>query len=112
MACDRCEESREAGYAFCMHCGEPLDSCPDCDASREKGYDFCPTCGRRLTAEDNGRRSPYRTFIAAGAVILAILLIAEAVALVAGAPSVWDWAADAVVSVLILKPEHLNSVTI
>ena len=105
MACDRCEESREAGYAFCMHCGEPLDSCTDCDASREKGYDFCPTCGRRLTAEDSGRRSPYRTFIAAGAVILAILLIAEAVALVAGAPSVWDWATDAVVSVLILKPE-------
>lgn len=105
MACDRCEESREAGYAFCMHCGEPLDDCPDCDASREKGYDFCPTCGRRLTAPDLGRRSPYRTVIAVGAAILAILLISEAVALVAGAPSVWSWAEDVAVSILVLKPE-------
>ena len=105
MTCDRCDESREAGYEFCIGCGEPIDDCPECDASRSEGFAFCPRCGRALTQPESEKPGPWRPFIALAAAIVTALLVIEVVALIVGAPSVWSWAADSVQDILILKPE-------
>lgn len=106
MACDRCDESREAGYAFCVSCGEPLDSCPECESARAGGAAFCPRCGRPLREPEPAERAdPIRSMTTLSVPIVAVLLIAEIVILLAGAASVWSWAGGVDVNVLILKPE-------
>ena len=105
MACDRCDESREAGYEFCISCGEPMGGCPECEASRAEGFSFCPRCGRPLAQPEPEKSGRWRPFIALAAAVVSVLLVIEIIALIAGAPSVWNWAADSVEDILILKPE-------
>lgn len=106
MACDRCDESREAGYAFCVSCGEPLDSCPECERARAEGAAFCPKCGRPLREpEPVEKPDALRSITSLSIPIVSILLIAEIIILLVGAASVWSWAGGATENVLILKPE-------
>lgn len=107
MACDRCGESRRLGYAFCMHCGEPLDSCPDCEESRGKGMRFCPTCGRPLEIREPPSVLQRLALLAVPVTVLLILF--EIVAMVAGVPTAWSWAADGWMKVNVLVP-RLESV--
>ena len=58
MPCDRCDESREKGYTFCVYCGEmlrpyPRSGCERCEECRSNGDKFCIYCGKKLEEEEN-----------------------------------------------------------
>ena len=105
LSCPECDESREAGYAFCMRCGEPLRDCPKCEAARANGSRFCPRCGRRLV--EDPRSDPYRWLFwaaVASSLLLAVLLSVELIAMLTGTVETWDWCSDGALNVLVLIP--------
>ena len=58
VPCDRCDESREKGYRFCIYCGEmlgplPRSGCERCEECRKNGNIYCTYCGKRLVEEEN-----------------------------------------------------------
>lgn len=113
MSCDKCEECRENGYAYCIHCGEPLDSCPHCEESREAGYAYCASCGRPLRPVQAEPRTSsqwnvLRSVIIGTSVLVAVLLLAEFCAMLLGIGTVWDWASGASYDVLLLAPKLVS----
>ena len=107
MTCDRCDESREAGHSFCMHCGAPL-ACPDCMEAREQGCRFCPSCGRPLATTGHGKSQTVwtvlRNIVLCVVPLLVILLATETIALVVGFSDVLEWAGRNTAEVLVLIP--------
>ena len=100
MSCDKCEECRENGYSYCIHCGEPLDSCPHCEESRKAGYAYCASCGRPLRPVQAETRTSsqwnvLRSVIIGTSVLVSVLLLAEFCAMILGIGTVWSWASGA-----------------
>ena len=113
MSCDKCEECRENGYSYCIHCGEPLDSCPHCEESREAGYAYCASCGRPLhmvqaEPRTSSQWNVLRSVIIGTSVLVSVLLLAEFCAIILGIGTVWSWASGASYDVLLLVPKLVS----
>lgn len=78
--------------------------CPDCVESRRLGYRYCTGCGRPLGVPGGSRRS-LSSVISLIVPIVAVLLLAEAAAMVLGIGDVWNYASSASMNILVLKPE-------
>ena len=91
MACDMCDESREAGMRFCPHCGQPLAD------------DIVP----------KGEPKPFlKTVVAWTTAVVMALLAFETLFLIIGAPDVFDWCQYHAMDVLVLIPNLVTACTI
>jgi hypothetical protein len=87
MTCPKCGSREEAGK-FCSQCGAELGKgCPACGGPLTPGARYCPHCGEEIGAargsgSDSGEgasraRPPWWIAVAAGIVVVLILLIPE-----------------------------------
>lgn len=109
MSCERCDECREAGYLFCVHCGEPLDACPHCEESMAEGHAFCISCGRPLRpVPEKPVQSSWnviRNIVIGVSALVTLLMITELCAMLLGIGDVWGWASHSYYDVLLLIPK-------
>ena len=109
MSCERCDECREAGYLFCIHCGEPLDACPHCEESMAEGHAFCISCGRPLRpVPEKPVQSSWnviRNIVIGVSALVTLLMITELCAMLLGIGDVWGWASHSYYDVLLLIPK-------
>ena len=109
MSCERCDECREAGYLFCIHCGEPLDACPQCEESMAEGHAFCVSCGRLLRpVPEKPVQSSWnviRNIVIGVSALVTLLMITEFCAMLLGIGDVWGWASHSYYDILLLIPK-------
>ena len=49
QSCPKCQKMVSAGFAYCPHCGSPMQSvCPACGKKVEESWKACPHCGESL----------------------------------------------------------------
>lgn len=111
MACDRCEENRRNGYAFCPACGNPLkEGCIYCAQYEMEGYRFCGKCGRPLPARDStqprsqSRSDPLKMAAIVVMPFIMIVLLLEIGIMLYGSAGTWDWLSDKSHPVYMLLP--------
>jgi len=53
QSCPKCQKVVSAGFAYCPHCGAPIQNvCPVCGKRVEESWKACPHCGERLKKEE------------------------------------------------------------
>jgi len=116
VPCDRCDESREKGFTFCVYCGEmlkpyPRSGCERCEECRSNGDKFCIYCGKRLIEEEN-------TFLKIGfyvglvtAALLSFLLLFEYYVALWGIPQVLPKLPDYGSTLIMVIPTVINVVS-
>ncbi len=53
LSCPKCQKMVSAGFAYCPHCGSPMQSvCPACGKKVEDRWKACPHCGEGLKKEE------------------------------------------------------------
>lgn len=119
MTCPKCEECRNLGYHYCSGCGEALILCPECEKWRASGATFCGACGTRLRNTNytaNVRKPLSTTDALRGAatvscIFVAILMIAEFIAVITKTGEVFDIISAGCTNAIILLVPQLVYVT-
>ncbi len=117
MPCDECDRYRGEGARFCPVCGAELrEGCPECARYESEGAVYCGACGRRLGIPEPPGPVDTETSMRRMALIalplVAAFLAMELCYLAGGTLTVWDWAADVGLNVIMLLPNLVSVGTV